>query len=333
MSWPELVPQNFRPGAENAARVLARLDNVLIAAHVNPDGDAVGSMSAAGFLLKRLSRQFALYSPGAIPDYLGFLPLPGPVYRHLSDLPFTIKAALLLDTNEISRIGDELAANLGRWPCVNIDHHLGKQNLGTLAAFCEARAAATCQLLAYVAAALGERLDNELGAAIGLGLLTDTGNFAHGNTTAAVFALAAELELAGVRMSELAEQLRGGLSLARFRLWGRLFERIQLLKQGEIAFCAVSLADLAETGAKAEDLEGFVEELRRLKNVRIAALLREACATKCKFSLRSRGACDVQAIASRLAGGGHKNAAGGSIAGPLAQAEELLLDALSGACS
>lgn len=331
MSLSDAIPLRFRNGALVTGKALQQINNILIATHVNPDGDALGAMAAAGFLLKRLNKNFALYSPNNQPEYLRFLQLPGVLYHDLADIPFAIQAVLVLDCSEAHRLGDDLAALMGQWPCANIDHHICPKGLGTLANFIDTKAAATCQLLAYVALSLNEQINNELGFALALGLLTDTGNFCHGNTDAAVFALAAELEQANIRLPELTERLQGGLTLEHMRLWGRLFARIELHEQGALAFCAVSLDDLHETGARVEDTDGFAEYLRRLKDVRIAAVLREIHPGKCKFSLRSRSDCNVQAIANTLGGGGHKNAAGGVIAQPLLKARETLLQAIGAA--
>lgn len=113
------------------------------------------------------------------------------------------------------------------------------------------------------------------------------------------------------------------------RLWGRLMERARLERNGEVAFCPVLLEDLRQCRALKEDLEGFVEQLRRLGGVRVAALLREDAPQLCKFSLRSYGDTDVRATAAALGGGGHLNAAGGTLRLRSEQAAEVLLAAIN----
>ena len=130
------IPENWREPAARMVTSLRGLDRVLVAAHVNPDGDALGSMSALGWLLKDMGKEFVLYSPSGVPDYLSFLPLPCTLLTSLERLPFEPQALVLLDCGEPHRLGDDLAAALkGRFAgtaIVNIDHHLGSDGMGTV---------------------------------------------------------------------------------------------------------------------------------------------------------------------------------------------------------
>ena len=325
----DLIPDAWRAPAARMAETLRGLDRVIIAGHVNPDGDALGSVAAAGCLLQGLGKECVLYSKSGVPPYLGFLPLPGSMHDTLQRLPFRPAAALLLDCGEPHRLGDELEKALPGLISVNIDHHLGSDGMGTLDNWIEPQAAATAQLVAYVAISAGLPLTGKLAQALALGLITDTGGFAHGNTSAAVLHLAAHLVENGCDIALLRQQLENCWSMGRMRLWARLMERIQLLANGTLAFCAVRLDDLQSSGATKEDLEGFVEQIRRLAGVRAAALLREDAPGVHKFSLRSFGETDVRAAAAALGGGGHRNAAGGTLRMEAAQAAETLLKAVT----
>lgn len=309
----ELIPEAWRAPAARLAEALRGLDRVIVAGHVNPDGDALGSVAAVGWLLHGLGREFVVYSRSGVPAYLDFLPLPGIMRDSLQHLPFRPATAVLLDCGEPHRLGDELEKALPALTSINIDHHLGDAGMGTLDNWIEPQAAATAQLAAYVAVSLGRELSGPLGEAIALGLVTDTGGFAHGNTSAAVLHLAAHLVEKGCDLSLLRQRLENGWSMGRMRLWARLMQRLEVECDGRLAFCIVWLNDLRECGATKEDLEGFVEQMRRLAGVRVAALLREDAPGLCKFSLRSFGETDVRAVAATLGGGGHRNAAGGTL--------------------
>ena len=329
MPQTELIPAFFRDGAQRMAQALRGVDRVLVSGHVNPDGDAVGSLAAAGHILRAMGKEFILYSSTGLPQYLKFFPLPGTVRTSLRHLPFTPHSALLLDCGEPHRLGSELADRLPRLTSVNIDHHLGGNGMGSLANWVEPQAAATAQLMAYVALAAGLPLENELACDVALGIITDTGGFCHGNTSADVFSLCAHLVRNGCDLTGLRERLENTWSMGRMRLWGRLMDRARLERNGEIAFCRVLLEDLRQCRALKEDLEGFVEQLRRLGGVRAAALLREDSPELCKFSLRSYGATDVRAAAAALGGGGHLTAAGGTLRMTPDRAEEALLAAVN----
>ena len=327
--WPtDLIPEEWRAPAARLAESLRGLDRVIVAGHVYPDGDALGSVAAVGWMLRALGREFVIYSRSGVPAYLDFLPLPGIMHDSLQRLPFRPGAAVLLDCGEPHRLGDELEKALPGLASLNMDHHLGSAGMGSVDNWIEPEAAATAQLAAYVAICLDLELSGPLGEALALGLVTDTGGFAHGNTSAAVLHLAAHLVDKGCDISLLRQRLDNGWSMGRMRLWARLMQRLALEQNGMLAFCAVRLDDLQECGASKEDLEGFVEQMRRLAGVRVAALLREDAPGLCKFSLRSFGETDVRAAAAALGGGGHKNAAGGSLRMEIAAAAETLREAV-----
>ena len=311
------IPEGWREPAARVAESLRGLDRVLVAAHVNPDGDALGSMSALGWLLRALGKEYILYSPSGVPDYLSFLPLPRTLLTSLERLPFEPRALVLLDCSEAHRLGDELAGALeerfAAVPRVNIDHHLGTDGTGTVCTWIEPGAAATAQLVAYACLAAGLPLEGPLGEALALGLVTDTGGFLHGSTTAAVFRLAALLSDSGCDIHVLREKLNNNWTPARMALWARLMQRVDLSCDGRVALALARLEDLRRCGALKEDLEGLVEQFRRLRGVEVSGILREDSPGVHKLSLRSTGDTDVRSVAAGFGGGGHRNAAGGTL--------------------
>lgn len=328
MSQTEHIPARFREDAQRMAAAFRQVQRAIIAAHVNLDGDAIGSMGAAGWILRALGAECVLYSATGLPPALAFCPLPGSMHTGLGHLPLAPQWAILLDCGEAHRLGPELAAALPGYSGINMDHHLGSNGMGSHANWVEPTAAATAQLMAYVALALELPLAGPLAQCLALGLITDTGGFCHGNTTADIFALCALLERGGCRLHEIRQQLDNNWSLGRMRLWGRLMERVRLEQDGTVAFCSISLADLRQCQAVKEDAEGFVEHLRRLTGVQVAALLREDSPGCCRINLRSHGSTDVQRVAASLGGGGHRNAAGASLRLEPLEAERVLLEAI-----
>lgn len=320
-------PPAWRRGAEAAAKALMDADEVLICAHTRLDGDALSSMAAAGHFLAQRERRFLLYAPLGVPEALDFLPLPGPVYGTLKNLPFRPQTLLALDCGDPGRLGEELRDEAEDFVCLNIDHHPGP-GMGTEVSLICPDASSTTQVLASVFHAAGVRLTKPMAEALCLGLITDTGGFRHSNATPAVFALTALLEEAGASVHALRERLEKVWSLARMRLWGRLMSEAQLLREGRVAFARLSQESLEACGALPEDTEGFVEQLRELRTAQVAVMLREQSPDLCRFSLRSTGDTDVRAAALRLGGGGHMNAAGGTLAMSLESAERAILRAI-----
>ncbi|MEG2005506.1 MAG: DHH family phosphoesterase, partial [Bilophila sp.] len=148
----------LQPAAEIAA-LLKQHDNIVIAAHGSPDGDAIGATGAMAYLLKKLGKNVAIYNATGIPDYLKWVPLPGRVYTKPVELPFKPGLIVVLDCGDSWRMGKELSAVFANYPSINIDHHLGNPLFATLANWAEPGMAATGQMVAAVADAAGVPLE------------------------------------------------------------------------------------------------------------------------------------------------------------------------------
>ncbi len=323
------IPEQFRNDALRIVEALKSLDKVIVSAHVNPDGDAVASLVAAGHVLRALGKEFVLYSSTGLPNYLDFVALPGIVRTSLSPLPFAPQTGFFLDCNRADRMGKEDIVSLAKsLPCVNVDHHEGYHGLGSVASWIVPEAAATAQLMCYVALAAGLPLEGDMGNGLMVGLITDTGGFRHANTSVEVLELVTLLVKNGVNLSDIRAKIENCWSIGRFKLWAELFGRMQLRCDDRLALCAVRLADFQKYCALKEDLEGFVEYMRRLRGVKATLMLREDAPDYWKISLRSSGNVDVEQVAAHFGGGGHKNAAGGNVCMPEEQAIEALVSAL-----
>ena len=316
-------PEAWRDRAADIARALDAHDDFLVCAHARLDGDALSSMAAMGTFLRARGKRFCLYAPFGVPDFLDFVELPGTVHTSLEELPFRPGVVVALDCGVPGRLGDDLEAVFADLPCINVDHHEGA-GMGTLATAVLPDAASTTQALASVFFAAGAHFDATLSRLLMLGLVTDTGGFRHANTSPRVLAPAAFLEAHGASIHHLREKLEKIWSLQRMHLWGRMSAELQLLFDGRVALCPLSLDTLQSCGATSVDTEGFVEHMRELKSVEVACFVREQSPGTCKFSLRSVEQVDVCAVAASFGGGGHKNAAGGTLALPLDRALDTL---------
>lgn len=312
--------------AKRIADALRERDRIVITAHANPDGDALGSMAALGFGLQELGKTVALCNVSGVPDYLRWMPLPGHVYQTLHMMPFKPELAVVLDCGDTHRMGD-IANDILALPSINVDHHLENPLFGSVDNWAEPRMAATGQMVAAILHELGVPLQGRLGETLYASLSSDTGGFGFDNTTACVFALAAHLVGMGINVSRVRQLMDNQWEPRRMYLWGDLMQSFVLERDGSIAVSLVPLKTLAKHGAMKEDLEGFVEQLRRLRGVEVAIMLREDRPGRCKLSMRSSGEVDVRIMAAGFGGGGHRNAAGATIDIPLAEAGRNIVDA------
>jgi len=313
--------------AAGIAAVLRERDKILVAAHEDPDGDAIGATAAMGWLLQALGKCFALYNASGLPPNYAWVRLPQPLLSSLEAVPFTPELLVVLDCGEMRRLGPE-ARLLEKLPALHLDHHQGNPYCGVPGGhWVDPRMAAVGQMVAEVTRAANLPLSGGLAEGVCLALVSDTGSFSFGNTNAAVFRLMADLLDEGLEFTKLRERMDAQWNLARSTLWGRLLGRVESLCGGRLTLCVIRQEDITACGALASDLEGFVEFLRRQKDTKIAATLREDEPTRCKLSLRSFGAVDVRTLALRFGGGGHRNAAGAKIAAPVDEVLEKVIAA------
>ncbi len=303
----------FSP-AEAMLSIIREHDNIVIAAHGSPDGDAIGATGAMACILKALGKRFALYNATGVPEYLEWVPLPGRIHTSPATLPFCPGLIIALDCGNVWRLGKELNTVFANYPSICIDHHLSNSCFASLGNWVDPAMAATGQMVAVIADRAGIPLTGDLARCVYLSLVSDTGSFTHGNTSAAVFQLAARLVAGGLDAASVREKLDNQWSLAKIRLWGNLLQKLSIECSGSVALCPVTLEEIASFGAVREDLEGFAEQMRRIRGVRVAVLVRQDPGNRCKLSMRSSGNDDVRAVAAMFGGGGHLNAAGATIA-------------------
>lgn len=307
---------------ERFAAFLDRHAKVLLTTHENPDGDGVGAAVALAAHLKAQGKEARVVVTPALPENLRFLDPQGWIEAYDAagahrDLAAWPDAWLLIDASEPHRMGALFAAFEGtRAARACLDHHLKDAPQGFDEEFTDATASASAELV-YDLVRPGGDLLPVMAQALYAGMVSDTGNFRHSNTTPKLHQAAADLLARGVHPARTFNALYQTATPAKLRLFGRALGGLQLREEGRFAYLAVTKADLAACGATHEDLDELVEEPRKLQGVEVAALFSEAPDGRSKVSLRSRERVDVNAVCRRFGGGGHRLASGAKAAEPL----------------
>ncbi|MDR2488613.1 MAG: DHH family phosphoesterase [Desulfovibrio sp.] len=316
---------------------ISRAERALVATHVNPDGDAVGSAAALAHIALRRGADVRILLGEGLPTAFAWLSLPAPCVQSLRELgAWTPDLLLLADCGDISRTEPDLRIKLkarglpdGDWQgitFVTIDHHLSNGGFGDLN-WVEASRSSTGELVGLLAEHMGIPLTGDLAEAVYLALVSDTGNFSFANTSSDTLALAARLAAGGFDIATFTAKYENTWNIAKMRLWGRLMTEIRLHADGAVACSLIPKRYLDESGLTRADLDGFASWLRRLRGVRVGLLVREDSPSRCKISLRSVGDVNVNAIAALYGGGGHAAAAGAELAlPPEAAAKKVLTD-------
>lgn len=299
-------------------QALAPARRVLVLAHRDPDGDAIGSVLGLMHLLKSAGKLVFAHRAGQVAEEYAFLPGLDMVRE---DLPQAedVDLAVLLDCHEPERAGRLAEPLLKALPRVAVmDHHMGAADFGQ-PRWVDPAKAATAQMVTLLAQEMGLPISKDAATCLFVGLQTDTGRFCYSNTTPQALKAAADLVAAGADPWAVTQEAYS-TSLARLRLFARVTDRLELLAGGRLALATAKASDLVDLGCPPSDLDRIVEEFRAIRGVEVAALVKEIDQNSVKASLRSRGRVDVGALALALGGGGHHNAAGARLEGTLQEA-------------
>ncbi len=304
---------------KQAQELFQNVDNILIGSHINPDGDAIGSMLALGEALENLGKNVTMFSQDSVPENLKFLAGSSKI---TSDIPKQIfDAVVLVDVASPDRVGKAFVEAVGSAKLLLVDHHQIKAPANSICCLDESAASAgevAYRLLKF----MNISVSKTIAEAIYCTIVVDTGYFRYSSTNEHVFNLAAELTKQGVDPWYIAKNLEESYSVMRFKLLGMALDSIEVLANGEFATMVVSQEMIKKSGAKLEDSEEFANIPRSIASVQVSALFREMENNKVRISLRAKENVDVAKIAAHFGGGGHQVAAGCTIEGTLTEAKE-----------
>lgn len=310
---------------DGICRVFREKSRFLIAAHENPEGDAVGSELALALALRKMGKTATVLSADPVPGNLTFLPGADTVVGQADGSEYEV--AVVVDCGSPERTGP-VQAELVKCPIlVNIDHHRTNDARGNFR-LVDPEAAATGILVHRLLRALGAEIDRDIALNIYVAVLTDTGSFRYGNASPEAFAVAGAMVGKGIDPQEVAERVYETQSPERLRLLGRVLDSLELAGGGKVAAITTRSGDLRDFNATRDHLEGFINYPRSIVGVEVAVAFREEGPEEVRVSLRSKGRFDVAAVAERFGGGGHRNAAGCTLPEPLPEAKRRIFRAL-----
>ena len=311
------------------AEALLAAGSVVVCAHVNPDGDAVGAVLALTLALREAGVNAvptladAHEAPATYSFLEGF-----DLYRPCVELEAP-QVFVALDTPTWARLGAAEALARSAGTVVVIDHHGDDACYGSLN-FVDADAASTASIVWRLLPALGVSPTPGIAAACYVALMTDTGRFSYSNATPRALRDAADMIEAGVDARRLFTKVYESRTAPALALLGRVLSRVTLANHGRVVYSWIATNDLAETGALAEETENLVDVVRQTGRVDAVVIFKEEV-DGTKISLRAKcPTLDIGAIARSFGGGGHFAAAGATLDLPLDDAIATVLAALPG---
>ena len=298
--------------------VIRQGEKFLVCSHSRPDGDAVGSMLATGMLLEQMGKRVDLVTADRIPSIYRGLPQADSI-RTMLRVHGPYDAVILLECDGLERTR---LRGLEPFVHINIDHHATGRQFAHLN-WIDRHAASVGEMVYRLVKAAGGDVTADMASCLYTTILTDTGGFCYGATRASTFALAEQLTAAGAEPVRIAQEIYFSTATSKLLLLGAALSNLK--REGKLAWLWVTHQDMVRTCAAEEDCEGIVNYAICISGVEAAVFLRELPEGRIRLSLRSKGRVNVSAMAARLGGGGHENAAGVTLDGPISHALDAIL--------
>jgi phosphoesterase RecJ-like protein len=308
------IPRNRIADLLRAAR------SILLVTHVAPDGDAIGSLLGLGWLLRGLGKEPILACEDPSPSSVSWLPGSVDIVQQ-AEGPCDL--VICLDCSDERRMGNVLGERFSGTPLINIDHHVTNTRFGTVN-WVDPSSASTAQMVLMLAESMGWEVTPTVAECLLTGLVTDTRGFRTYNVDAGAMRAALRLMDAGATLNEITRRTLEQRPLASVRLWGQAFDRIQL--EGGIMWTEVT-RDMQQRWFNGENGDsGLANFLSGVRESSIVVVFTERGDGTIDVGMRSVPGFDVATVACRLGGGGHPQAAGCTLPGPLAEVQGRVLD-------
>ena len=306
-----------------------RLDqatNIVIASHIRPDGDAIGSLLGLGLALRDAGKTVQMVLVDGIPAS----------FRHLEGSELVVKEPtsecdtfITVDAADFRRVGKAFE-NFAQ-PHINIDHHITNENFGKLNLI-EAEEVATAAILARHLPEWGYTITKPIAAALLTGIVTDTLGFRTANTNPSALRLCAMLMETGVDMTDLYMRALVKKSFPAARYWGAGLSHLE--QKNGIVWATLTLDDRKKAGYGGNDDADLINMISAIEGNKVGMIFVEQSDQHVKVSWRAlESGIDVSQVAKYFSGGGHAAAAGADIPGALSDVQPLVLKATQGMLS
>ena len=316
--------------------VIHSFKKILVVSHVNPDGDAIGSSLAMCSFLKKFGIEAKVLVPNDFPGFLSWMPGAHEVLIYETETEnaqewiSTAECIIMQDFNSLSRSGilhNEIGKT--RVPRVLIDHHRDPDMGQFYCAWSETNVSSASELVAEIILHYGkDYLDEKIATDLLVGIMTDTGSFAHSIYHPRTFEIVSALVEKSASYNEIHRLVYDTFSENRLRLLGYAINKMEVLDEYATAIIALSKSELDSFDYHVGDTEGIVNYPLSLKKVKMSVLITER-QEQIRLSFRSKGDFSVHELSNKhFKGGGHTNAAGGTLNCTIEEAVEKLKSVL-----
>jgi bifunctional oligoribonuclease and PAP phosphatase NrnA len=304
------APENPDAALQDAIDAVAHAEQVVLACHVNPDGDALGSTLGVLHSLRAAGRDAIATFPNPFVVAPHYRDLPGlELLTPPESVPAEPGVMVTFDCGSLDRLGDlEPVARAAR-QLVVIDHHISNTRYGSINVI-DAHAAASSWIALELIDGMGLALTRDAAVCLYAALVCDTGRFQYDTTTPAVFEMARRLTEYDVPVATLSRSLFEEHRFAYLQLLAEALQNAELVREQRFVWTAVTQDMLKRHDVEMEEIEGLIDILRRTGEAEVTCVLKEEPDGTIRVSLRSLGGIDVRRVAEAHGGGGHQFAAG-----------------------
>jgi phosphoesterase RecJ-like protein len=322
------MPIDWRP----FTKLIGEAQSFVLTSHMRPDCDAIGSEIGLALALRSLGKTVRIVNGDPVPPHIAFIDPNRDVKvlgRDATEADLKSDVLAVLDTSAWSQLGPmaDVVRNTSARRVV-IDHHVSQDDMSA-EVFKDTTSESTGRLILQAIESLNAAVTPQIATPLFAALATDTGWFRFPSVGEATFTAATRLVAAGAKPHQVFAVLYEQNSLPRILLQGRILNNVKSHLGGRLLTTAITQADLKAVGAEATDTEDVINRLLSVAGVEVALFFLELGPQETKVSLRSRSSFDVNQVAARFGGGGHKAASGVRYRGPLSEAEPTVIAAVS----
>lgn len=302
-------------------RKIQSAHNIIVITHVNPDGDALGSMTAVGLLARQWGKNVTLAVDDGIPERFRYLAMANAV---IAEVPKSTDFDLLIavDCGDLDRLGNSYSDLPKPISIINIDHHVTNTYFGELN-LVPATTSSTAEVLVELFAELNVEITADIAKSLLTGMVTDTLGFRTSNVTPRTLKIAGDLMAAGANLPSITMQALNLRDYSTIQLWRVGLNNLQL--EAGLAWSSISFDQKQSVGHDGTGNGGLVSMIANIKEAAMATVLVESEPNVIRVGLRSRPPYDVSQIAIELGGGGHPQASGCTLRMDLESAETLVV--------
>ncbi|MDO8443408.1 MAG: DHHA1 domain-containing protein [Candidatus Azambacteria bacterium] len=291
-------------------KIILKAKNILAITHQGPDPDAVGSLAAFGFYLKKIKKPHYLLCTSVIPESLKFIPGAKSIKSKHPKHKFDLMTGLDYGTKILLGM-DNYFKKYPEIPLLVFDHHLST-NQGANFGIVNPKYSSACEVLYDYFNAISFKIDRQIAYALTVGILADTGFFRYTNNPKPLETVLSLVKQFGIKPVEIDNKLNGQVKTEALKVYGAILSRLKHNHKSDFIYSWLKRKDLSKHHLATSDLTDIVSQLKDLKDGRFSLFLIEESQGKIRGRLRSRPdkKFNVAELAEKIGGGGHRYAAG-----------------------